>query len=114
VCGETYLVGGDAEMTNLALVELLLDIVDEIRGNETGTSRALIKFVEDRPGHDFRYAMDISAIRYTLGWRPSVTLPDGMRRTVNWYLENQQCVTAVASDDHSQFQTKWYETRDQT
>ena len=73
-----------------------------------GTSRGLIEFVTDRPGHDFRYAMDIAKIRTELGWAPSVDLDDGLRRTVVWYLENQDWVEAVRSDDHNSFQERWY------
>ena len=109
--GETYCIGGQSELTNLALVELLLDTVDGLQGDPSGTSRSLIEFVEDRPGHDFRYAMDISYIRETLGWEPSVDLTTGMKRTVAWYVEHQEWLRSIASDDHRQFQEQWYEDR---
>lgn len=109
--GETYCIGGKEEMTNLQLVELILDTVDELGGQPPHASRSLISFVEDRPGHDFRYAMDISFIRDSLGWEPSVDITSGIRTTISWYLENQDWVTRVAGEEHHSFQTEWYEQR---
>lgn len=109
--GETYCVGGEAEVSNLDLVHSLLDQVDLAIGNEAGTSRKLVSFVTDRPGHDFRYAMDISKIRRELGWSPSVTLDEGLGRTVRWYLDNQDWVDAVSGADHAAFSRSWYEDR---
>lgn len=106
--GETYCIGGESEVSNLGLVERLCDLYDELSGDDIGTSRDLIDFVTDRPGHDFRYAMDITKIRNELGWAPSVDLDGGLRRTVLWYLESQPWIDAVLSDDHSDFQERWY------
>ena len=111
--GDTYCIGGESELTNLSLVELLLDTVDEFRGNQPRSSRTLIEFVEDRPGHDFRYAMDITHIRDSLGWQPSVDLQTGIRATVQWYLEHRDWLERVTSDEHRQFQEQWYEDRSQ-
>jgi dTDP-glucose 4,6-dehydratase len=97
--GETYCIGGEAEVSNLELVEMLCDLYDELTGAEAGQSRRLIGFVADRPGHDFRYAMDISKIRNELAWSPSVDLNNGLRKTVEWYLENQTWVQAVLSHE---------------
>ena len=108
VSGETYCVGGEAELTNLELVGKLCDIYDEMKGREQGTSRELIEFVTDRPGHDFRYAMDISKIRTELGWSPSVNIDEGLERTVGWYLDNQAWIDAVTNEEHTQFQQRWY------
>ncbi len=108
VTGETYCIGGEAEVSNLELVEKLCDLYDELTGGEGGTSRDLIDFVTDRPGHDFRYAMDIAKIRNDLGWAPSVELDSGLRRTVSWYLDNQPWIDTVLSRDHSSFQERWY------
>lgn len=86
--GETYCIGGETERSNLELVEALCDLYDDLTGNAAGSSRELIEFVSDRPGHDFRYAMDISKIRRELGWSPSMDFGEGLRHTVVWYLEN--------------------------
>jgi dTDP-glucose 4,6-dehydratase len=106
--GETYCIGGEAESSNLEIVEKLCDLYDELTGVAAGESRNLIEFVADRPGHDFRYAMDIAKITTELDWTPSVDLDDGLRRTVVWYLENQDWVEAVRSDDHVGFRERWY------
>lgn len=96
--GESYNIGGRCELTNLSLVQTICDVVDEIRGTEVGVARQLISFVKDRAGHDFRYAIDCQKIERELGWRPSLTIEEGLRRTVGWYLQNEawhQAVTAV-------------------
>jgi len=88
--GDTYLVGGDAERTNLAVVETICDLVDERLGvGPAGPRRRLIEFVTDRPGHDHRYAVDATKVRDELGWRPTVSFEDGLARTVDWYLANE-------------------------
>lgn len=107
----TYAIGGQAESTNIDLVRAILEILDQLLGNEPGTSTDLIEFVGDRPGHDFRYAMDISHIRAELGWSPSVALRDGLERTVRWYQDNQDWIRAIESEEHRGFQTTWYERR---
>jgi dTDP-glucose 4,6-dehydratase len=86
--GRSYNIGGENEAKNIDLVRMICTLLDEMR--PTGAPHArLIEFVTDRPGHDARYAIDPSRIRDELGWRPSVTLEEGMRRTVRWYLENE-------------------------
>ncbi len=88
--GETYLIGGNSERTNLEVVQKICDLLDEYVPNTEGsTRRALISFVTDRPGHDRRYAIDASKIRAELGWSPSMTFDDGLRQTVRWFLENE-------------------------
>jgi dTDP-glucose 4,6-dehydratase len=86
--GEKYNVGGDAERTNLQVVEAICDLLDELRPGAR-SRRELIDFVIDRPGHDQRYAIDAGKIRRDLGWSPSVTFEEGLRRTVQWYLDRQ-------------------------
>ena len=94
--GRTYNVGGDSERTNIAVVEELCRILDEIRPRETGKPYAdLIEFTSDRPGHDFRYAINSSRIRTELGWRPQQSFETGLRQTAKWYLSNADWVTAV-------------------
>ncbi|MEN8164068.1 MAG: dTDP-glucose 4,6-dehydratase [Acidobacteriota bacterium] len=107
----TYCIGGEEELSNLELVELILDTLDELQGNDPQSSRSLISFVTDRPGHDFRYAMDISHIKDSLGWKPSIDITSGIRATVSWYLENQIWAERVTGDDHDSFQSEWYKER---
>jgi dTDP-glucose 4,6-dehydratase len=88
--GDTYLVGGEEEVTNLRVVHTICDVLDEIRPADSGKSyREQITFVTDRPGHDLRYAMDISKIRSELGWSPSKDFASGLKHTIEWYLANE-------------------------
>ena len=86
--GRSYNIGGENERTNLELVQILCQILDQLRPRNKGTYAELITFVKDRPGHDVRYAIDSSRIRNELGWRPSVTIEEGLKKTVQWYLDN--------------------------
>lgn len=94
--GEVYNVGGEAEYKNIDVVGAICDLVDELAPGRT-SARELITFVADRPGHDARYAMDISKIRRELDWRPRETFPTGLRKTVAWYLANRPWWTAIRS-----------------
>ncbi|MBY6128588.1 dTDP-glucose 4,6-dehydratase [Qipengyuania aquimaris] len=87
--GRSYNIGGENERTNLELVRTLLTILDAVRPKSDGSYLDQIEFVADRPGHDQRYAIDPSRIRDELGWRPSVTVEEGLERTVRWYLDNE-------------------------
>ena len=87
--GRSYNIGGENERSNLQLVSTLCTILDELAPKPQGTYADQITFVPDRPGHDARYAIDPSRIRDELGWRPSVTVEEGLRRTVAWYLANE-------------------------
>ena len=87
--GRSYNIGGENERTNLELVQAICGILDHKRPHEDGSYADLITFVADRPGHDARYAIDPTRIREELGWRPSVTVEEGLARTITWYLENE-------------------------
>lgn len=87
--GRSYNVGGENEHTNLELVRMLCSILDRLRPRFKGSYEELIKFINDRPGHDLRYAIDPSRIRTELGWRPSCNLEVGLEKTVCWYLQNE-------------------------
>jgi dTDP-glucose 4,6-dehydratase len=86
--GESYLVGGRNERSNLTVVETIIAILDHLRPRATGSYRELIRFVEDRPGHDFRYAIDPSKLESELGWSAHETFETGIEKTVAWYLAN--------------------------
>ena len=95
--GRSYNIGGENERTNLELVKTLCAILDDLRPKATGSYADQITFVTDRPGHDARYAIDPKRIREELGWRPSVTVEEGLRRTVQWYLDNEAWWKALQS-----------------
>ncbi len=99
--GETYNIGGDGEMANLKLVEMICDILDDINPLPDHRSRRdLIEFVKDRPGHDLRYAIDYSKLKQALKWQPEVTLETGIRETINWYLQNRPWIDRVKSGEY--------------
>jgi dTDP-glucose 4,6-dehydratase len=87
--GRSYNIGGENERSNLELVHTLCGILDELRAKPDGSYADQITFVTDRPGHDARYAIDPTRTRNELGWRPSVTVEEGLRKTVQWYLDNE-------------------------
>jgi dTDP-glucose 4,6-dehydratase len=87
--GRSYNIGGENERTNLELVQTLCKILDRLKPRTVGTYADLITFVQDRPGHDARYAIDPGRIRDELGWSPSVTVEEGLEKTVQWYLDNE-------------------------
>jgi dTDP-glucose 4,6-dehydratase len=107
--GETYNIGGWNEKTNLEVVNTLCDLLDELKPREDGMSyRNQIIFVTDRPGHDRRYAIDATKISKELGWKPEETFESGIRKTVQWYLDNQDWVTHVQSGEYQHWLTKNY------
>jgi dTDP-glucose 4,6-dehydratase len=109
--GETYCVSGGEERRNLDLIHLLLDLVDEALDREPGTSCKLISFVKDRPGHDYRYAIDASKLRDELGWMPTYDLETGLRATVDWYLANQDWLDAVQDESYRDYYEQQYAHR---
>lgn len=99
--GEIYNVGGDAEVSNIDLVRRICAIIDAELGREESSER-LIQYVKDRPGHDFRYAIDAAKIKSELGWEPSVTVEEGLAETVRWYLNNQDWWKAIQQRGYKQ------------
>ena len=97
--GRSYNIGGENERTNLELVRSLCGILDDLRHKALGSYSDQITFVTDRPGHDARYAIDPTRIREELGWRPSVTVEEGLRQTVQWYLNNEDWWKALQNRD---------------
>jgi dTDP-glucose 4,6-dehydratase len=99
--GDTYNIGGATEMENIRMVEVLCDILDDMKTLTDGRSRRdLITFVKDRPGHDRRYAIDFSKLREDLAWTPEESLESGIIKTIEWYLENQEWVRRVKSGEY--------------
>ncbi|HUA14239.1 MAG TPA: dTDP-glucose 4,6-dehydratase [Verrucomicrobiae bacterium] len=101
--GATYNVGGWNEKPNIEIVATICDLVDEFTPRQGAPRRDLITFVKDRPGHDRRYAMDARKIEHELGWKPKETFESGIRKTVRWYLENQEWVREVTSGSYRQW-----------
>ena len=109
VPGETYNVGGNNEVKNLDLVEQLCELMDELAPDlPVRPSKKLITFVKDRAGHDRRYAIDASKIERSLGWTPQETVEGGLRRTVEWYLANQDWWQPLLSSDYKKYYEKVY------
>jgi len=105
---ETYNIGGFNEWQNIELVKLLCKQMDQKLGRPEGTSEKLITYVKDRPGHDLRYAIDASKINKELGWEPSVSFEEGLRKTIDWYLDNQEWLNNVTSGDYQTYYQKMY------
>lgn len=110
--GETYNIGGENEIRNIDVATEVCRVIDELRPRPEGGSYAsLITFVHDRPGHDRRYAVDISKIKQQLGWKPMTQFESGIRRTVQWYLQNADWVKNVTSGRYRDWLTTNYEHR---
>ncbi|MAN35137.1 MAG: dTDP-glucose 4,6-dehydratase [Candidatus Marinimicrobia bacterium] len=100
--GDTYNVGGGEEKTNLEVVNNICDILDDIYPSENLKSyKELIKFVEDRPGHDFRYAIDYSKLKNELSWQPKESFNSGLRKTIDWYLKNLDWIKNITTDKYN-------------
>jgi dTDP-glucose 4,6-dehydratase len=109
--GEVYNVGGWNEKTNLEVVHTLCDILDKLDPKTTGSYRDQITYVQDRPGHDRRYAIDARKIERELGWKPAETFESGIAKTVQWYLDHQAWVRDVQSGDYLKWLEQNYATR---
>ncbi|MDA8126892.1 MAG: dTDP-glucose 4,6-dehydratase [Deltaproteobacteria bacterium] len=107
--GETYNVGGRAEMENIAIVEMICDLVDEFAPSSgAGPRRRLITFVKDRPGHDRRYAIDFGKLNGELGWTPAESFASGLRKTVQWYLDNKGWSERICSGEYQSWIKEQY------
>ncbi len=98
--GETYNIGGSNEWRNIDLIKVLISTIDRLMGHEEGHSLPLIRFVEDRAGHDLRYAIDSSKLREELGWKPSLEFEEGLEKTARWYLDNSAWVERIATGEY--------------
>lgn len=106
--GETYNIGGENEWTNIDLIQLLCQLMDERLERTPGTSAELITYVTDRAGHDFRYAIDCSKIQSELGWSPQETFETGLAKTIDWYLSNPAWIQQVKSGEYQRFYEQHY------
>lgn len=109
--GETYNIGGGNEWRNIDLVRELIRLVDDALERTQGYSEKLITYVTDRAGHDLRYAIDSSKLQRELGWRPTVTFEEGLRRTVDWYLSHQDWLDSVTSGAYVHYYERMYAGR---
>jgi dTDP-glucose 4,6-dehydratase len=109
--GSTYNIGGHNEWKNIDLIRLLCHILDNRLGRAEGESAKLITFVTDRAGHDLRYAIDASKLKNELGWTPSITFEEGLEKTVDWYLANEEWLNDVTSGHYQQYYNEQYTNR---
>lgn len=109
--GSTYNIGGINEWMNIDLIRLLCGIMDRKLGRKSGHSAGLITYVKDRAGHDLRYAIDPEKLQQELGWKPSLRFEEGLERTVDWYLANQQWMDNVTSGSYQDYYEKQYGNR---
>lgn len=109
--GETYNIGGFNEWKNIDLIRLLCQIMDKKLGREAGASAQLITFVKDRAGHDQRYAIDATKLNKELGWSPSLQFEEGLEKTVDWYLSNQEWLDHVTSGTYKTYYEEQYQQR---
>lgn len=109
--GEKYNVGGFNEWKNIDLVHLLCRIMDSKLGREEGESAKLISYVTDRPGHDLRYAIDATKLNKELGWSPSLQFEEGLEKTVDWYLQNEEWINHITSGNYQHYYETQYDQR---
>jgi dTDP-glucose 4,6-dehydratase len=109
--GSTYNIGGHNEWTNIAVIRLLCKIMDKKLNRPEGTNEKLITFVKDRAGHDLRYAIDSTKLQKDLGWKPSLQFEEGLEKTVDWYLANEEWLANVTSGDYQKYYEQQYVKR---
>jgi len=109
--GDKYNVGGFNEWKNIDIVHLLCSIMDKKLGRTAGESAKLITYVKDRPGHDLRYAIDATKLNKELGWKPSLQFEEGLEKTVDWYLQNEEWVKHVTTGDYQKYYNQQYVKR---
>ncbi len=109
--GETYNIGGHNEWKNIDLIRVICRIMDRKLGREQGASEKLITFVKDRAGHDLRYAIDSSKLKNELGWVPSLQFEEGIEKTIDWYLNNEEWLRNVTSGDYQKYYEEQYQKR---
>jgi len=100
--GETYNIGGSNEIKNIDIVKIICDIMDELKPSKNGSYRNLITFVDDRPGHDKRYAVDSSKLQNTLKWEPKESFQSGIKKTIEWYLNNEKWWRKIQRNNYNQ------------
>jgi len=108
--GETYNIGGFNEWKNIDLIKVMCEAMDEMTDRPTGSSEKLITYVEDRAGHDLRYAIDASRVMNELGWKPSLQFEEGIRKTIEWYLENNEWLKNVTSGAYQDYYNRQYKS----
>ncbi len=109
--GETYNIGGRNELRNIDVVRTVIRVTDRILGRPEGADTDLVTYVTDRPGHDLRYAVDSTKLTRELGWKPSLRFPEGIEKTVRWYLDNRAWLDGVTSGDYLEYYDRMYGNR---
>ena len=107
----TYNIGGFNEWKNIDIIHVIIKTVDRLLGNPEGYSEGLITYVMDRMGHDLRYAIDSTKLKNELGWEPSLQFEEGIERTVQWYLDNQQWMDNITSGAYESYYEDMYKNR---
>ena len=111
VNGETYNVGGFNEWKNIDIVHLLCNIMDKKLNRKDGDSASLITYVKDRAGHDMRYAIDATKLGRELDWKPSLQFEEGLDKTIDWYLANDEWISRITSGSYKQYYDQQYSKR---
>lgn len=106
---ETYNIGGFNEWKNIDLIKVIIKVADRLLGREEGESEKLITYVQDRAGHDLRYAIDATKIKDELGWEPSLQFEEGIKKTIKWYLENKDWLENITSGDYQKYYSEMYQ-----
>jgi dTDP-glucose 4,6-dehydratase len=106
---ETYNIGGFNEWKNIDLIKVIIKVADRLLGREDGESEKLITYVQDRAGHDLRYAIDATKIKDELGWEPSLQFEEGIEKTIKWYLENKDWLENITSGDYQKYYSEMYQ-----